>query len=159
MSRVDKPALKGSWLGSLLVFLNPLVKLVLRTPLHWILDRWFLLLEWKGVKTGQSRSTPISYIRDDQGTWATTGDRWPQFVANNPSFRVRMRGKWQPAVAVVEQDAEASKQGHLRIFSEHGWFRFLAGIPKKNGQPDADAVANAIANGRKLVRIELDQTT
>jgi len=157
MSRVEKPALKGSWLGKLLVFLNPVVKLVLRmpAPIHWILSRWFLLLEWTGAKTGQKRSTPVSYIHDDQGTWVTTGDKWPQYVRDNDTFRVRMSGRWYPAKAVVETDPEISRREHERILSEHGWFRFLTGIPKKDGRPDDAAVVSAIAHGRKLVRIEM----
>jgi len=157
MSRVESPALKGSWLGGLLVFLNPLVKLVLRmpAPIRWILDRWFVLLEWTGTKTGQKRSTPISYVRDAQGIWATTGDRWPQFVTGNDSFRTRLRGNWHSAVAVVESDPQLSRREHLRIFKEHGWFRFLAGIPRRGGQPDPKAVDSAIEHGRKLVRIDL----
>src|SRR5262245_817341 len=109
MSRVDTPALKGSWLGKLLVLLNPIVKLLLSLPvLHWPLSHWFLLLNWTGAKTGQPRSTPVSYIHDVEGTWVTTGDRWPQFVAGNPSFRVRMRGHWHEAEALTETDTDAS---------------------------------------------------
>ncbi len=153
MSRVDTPALKGSWIGKVLVLLNPIVKTLLATPLHWPWSRWFLLLAWKGVKTRKPRSTPVSYVRDDTGTFVTTGDKWPAFVIDNPTLRVRLRGKWQPATAVIVTDPQESRREHGRIFSEHGWFRWLAGIPKRDGKPDDAAVAKAIASGRKLVRL------
>ncbi len=155
MSRVDKPALKGSWMGKALFFLNPIVKFLLATPLHWPWSRWFLLLAWTGAKSGQPRSTPVSYVSDETGTFVTTGDRWPAFVTGNPTFRVRMRGSWRAATAVIVADPDESRREHERVFSDHGWFRWLAGIPKRDGKPDDAAVVRAIASGRQLVRIEL----
>jgi hypothetical protein len=155
MGRLDSPQLKGTWLGRLLDYLNPLVKFVLRSPLHAILDRWFVLLSWKGARSGQARATPVSYIRDGTGIWLTTGDRWPAYVKDNPTFRVRLRGRWYPATASVEPDAQVSQREHVRIFSEHGWFRWLAWMPSKDGRPDGSAIATSIAAGRKLVRLDL----
>lgn len=155
MGRVDKPALKGSWLGAALVFLNPVVKALLASPVHWPLSRWFLLLTWTGLQSGRARSTPVSYVRDELGMWVTTGDQWPTFVVDNSSFRVRFAGRWQPARAELIADTDISRQEHERLFAEHGWFRILAGIPKRDGRIDADAIARSIAAGRKLVRIEL----
>jgi hypothetical protein len=155
MSRVDSPALKGTWIGTLLRFLNPIVKGLLASPIHWPLSRWFLLLSWTGSKTGERHSTPVSYVRDDAGIWVTSGDRWTRFAVGNPSFRVRYRGRWSSAQAIVISDPEDSKREHTRIFEAHNWFRLLAGIPKAKGHTDEAAVARAIAAGRKLVRIEL----
>jgi hypothetical protein len=154
MGRVDKPALKGSWLGTALVVLNPIVELLLRSPVHWPLSRWFLLIAWTGQKSGLERSTPVSYVSDEVGTWVTTGDRWPDFACGNPTFRVCHRGRWRPAVAVEVADLADSQREHERIFSVHAWFRILAGIPKHNGKPDSASIARAIAAGRRLIRIE-----
>ena len=154
MGRVESPALRGSWLGTLLRFVNPIVRVLLRSPLHWTVSRWFLLLTWTGQKSGEARSTPVSYVTDDSGTWATTGDRWPEYVIGNPTLRVRLRGHWSPAQALPIEDAELSLREHTRIFAEHGWFRFLAGIPTRNGLPDGAAIAKAIEAGRKLIRID-----
>lgn len=157
MGRVERPALRGSWLGAALNFLNPIVRILLASPLHWTVSRWFLLLAWKGSKTGRARSTPVSYITDASGTWVTTGDRWPLFVIGNPALRVRMRGHWSPASAVLVDDERESVREHTRIFSDHGWFRFLAGIPAREGSPDSLAIAKAIESGRKLIRIVFEE--
>ena len=93
MSRVDSPALRGSWLGALLRFLNPVVRLILASPLHWPLSRWFLLVSWTGAKTGQTHTTPVSYVRDGGALFVTTGDRWTRFAVGNPTFRVRYSGR------------------------------------------------------------------
>jgi hypothetical protein len=157
LGRVEKPALKGSWLGSALLILNPIVKFLLASPLHWPLSRWFLLIEWTGQKTGRAHSTPVSCVRDETGIWVTTGDRWRTFVIGNPSFRVRAGGRWHPARAEIITDPYLSRREHERILSEHGWFRVLAGIPARDGRVDVEALTKAIAAGRTLVKIELDQ--
>ena len=154
MGRVERPALKGSWLGAALVFLNPIVKILLRTPLHWSLSRWFLIIAWTGQKTGRERSTPVSYVADEGGIWVTTGDRWPDYACGNPTFRVRRQGRWQPARALLITDLDLSRREHERIFGQHTWFRILAGIPNRGAHPDPAAIARAISAGRRLVRIE-----
>lgn len=159
MGRVDSPALKGTWLGTLLHFLNPAVRLLLASPLHWPLSRWFLLLSWAGAKTGREHMTPVSYVRDDSGIVVTTGDRWPRFVIGNSSFRVRYRGHWSSATAEEVSDPVESKREHLRIFDRHGWFRWLTWTPKKDGRTDPDAVAREIAAGRKLIRIDVTSSS
>lgn len=154
MSRIDSPALKGTWLGTLLRVVNPVVKILLASPLHWPLSKWFLLLSWTGSKSGKEFRTPVSYVEDDGIVYVTTGDRWPRFVIGNSSFRVRRRGIWAAARAVPIDDPELSLRQHLEIFERHRWFRFLAGIPKKDGHTDERAVERAIAAGRRLIRIE-----
>jgi hypothetical protein len=156
VSRVESPALRGTWIGTLLRFLNPVVRTLLASPLHWPLSRWFLLLSWTGAKTGQAHRTPVSYVLDEAGIVVTTGDRWPRYVIGNPSFRVRNRGRWFSATAAQIDDPEESVREHVRIFQRHNWFRWLAGIPKKDGQTDVDAVGRAIKAGRKLIWIELE---
>jgi hypothetical protein len=155
VSRVESPALRGTWLGVLLQFLNPFMRWLLTSRLHWPLSRWFLLISWTGTQTGKVRSTPVSYVRDEARIFVTTGDRWPRFAVGNPTFRVRYRGQWSFANAVLISDPEDSRQRHMRIFDKHRWFRWLSGIPSVHGHTDGDAVANAIAAGRKLIRIDL----
>ncbi len=155
MSRVDSPALKGTWLGTLLRFLNPMVKLLLASPLHWPLSRWFLLLSWTGSKSGKEFRTPVSYVDDDGIVYVSTGDRWPRFVIGNPSFRVRRRGRLEGRQSRPDRRFPSSRCASTCGSCErHGWFRVLAGIPKKDGHTDEEAVERAIAAGRRLIRIE-----
>ena len=46
MHRDEAPALHGTFLGAALHYLNPIMRAILGSPLHPILDRWFLLLRW-----------------------------------------------------------------------------------------------------------------
>ena len=76
MNRVSRPALRGSLLGVLLRAWNPFMKVILRSPLHWPLSRWFAVLSWTGRKSGRRYSTPVSYVLNDSAAYVTTGDRW-----------------------------------------------------------------------------------
>jgi len=158
VNRVESPALRGTWLGGLLRFLNPFVRWLLASRLHWPLSQWFLLISWTGAQTGRVRSTPVSYVRDEGRIYVTTGDSWPRFAVGNPTFRVRYRGAWSSADAVLISDPEQSRRQHKWIFDQHNWFRVLAGVPKLRGHTDVDAVARAIAAGRKLIRIDFGQS-
>ena len=62
MSRVTRPALRGSLLGTILRTWNPAMKLILNSPVHWPLSRWFAVLSWTGRKSGRHYSTPVSYV-------------------------------------------------------------------------------------------------
>ncbi len=136
--------------------LNPVVRAILASPLHWPLSRWFVLLRWTGEKSGEQRATPVSYVQERRVLYVTAGDKWTEHVVGNATLTVRLRGSWRPATAVLIGDPDDSRREHIRLFTEHGWFRWLAGIPRKrDGKPDEALVAQAIEAGRKLIVIEM----
>ena len=50
-------------------FLNPVMKAVLRSPLHRMASRTIALLHFRGRASGREFVTPLSYVRDDQTVW------------------------------------------------------------------------------------------
>lgn len=158
MDRARHPALRGTWLGSLLRVLNPIVKLVLLSPIHWPLSRWFALLSWTGRKSGRVRTTPVCHVREGTTVWLTTGDRWWQNLQDDGRVRIRLRGRWRDARAVPVVDRDESVREHGRLFRERAFFRRLAGIAAaRDGGPDTAALARAVDAGRTLVRVELPE--
>ena len=154
MNRVDRPALKGSLLGTLLRIWNPVMKAILRSPVHWPLSRWFAVISWTGRKTGRRYSTPVSYVLGDSAMWVTTGDRWWRNVGGG--MELRLRGHAREATPTVIADPAESQREHQRLFRKHRWFRWLSGIPGDGkGGADPAALERAIGAGRVLVRIDL----
>ena len=154
MNRVDRPALKGSLLGTLLRIWNPAMKAILRSPVHWPLSRWFAVISWTGRKTGRRYSTPVSYVLGDSAMWVTTGDRWWRNVGEG--MELRLRGHAREATPTVITDPAESQREHQRLFRKHRWFRWLSGIPGDGkGGADPAALERAIGAGRVLVRIDL----
>ena len=153
MNRVDRPALKGSLLGTLLRIWNPVMKAILRSPVHWPLSRWFAVISWTGRKTGRRYSTPVSYVLGDSAMWVTTGDRWWRNVGRG--MELRLRGHAREATPTVITDPAESLREHQRLFRKHRWFRWLSGIPGDGkGGADPAALERAIGAGRVLVRID-----
>ena len=156
MSRVTNPALRGSPLGTILRVLNPVVRALLGSALHWPLSRWLALLTFTGRKTGQRRTTPVSYVRDDNLAFLTTGDRWARNLSGGAPIEIRIRGQWLAGDAILVTDRAESVATHQRLFREHPWFRSLSGLPAA-GRDGADPVAleQSLEAGRTLVRISL----
>ncbi len=156
MSRVTRPALRGSFLGTVLRLWNPVMREILTSPIHWPLSRWFAVLAWTGRKTGRRHSTPVSFIREGSIVWVTTGDRLWRYVVRDASVQLRLAGRWHHVRVTVVDDEAASASTHKRLFREHAWFRWLSGIPGDGrGGADHDAVQQALRSGRVLVRIDL----
>jgi deazaflavin-dependent oxidoreductase (nitroreductase family) len=129
---------------------------ILESPIHWPLSRWFAVLSWTGRKSGRRYTTPISYVREGSTAWVTTGDKWWHNVVDGAPVRIRIAGRWRDGQATAVSDHAESKSNHERLFREHGWFRWLSGIPgDPSGGADPEAVERALRSGRVLVRIEL----
>jgi deazaflavin-dependent oxidoreductase (nitroreductase family) len=157
VGRVTSPRLRGTWLGTVLRLLNPFLKRLLASPLHPLLSRFFMLLGWTGRKTGRTYTTPVSYVREGDRVFVTTGDRWWRNLVGGGQVRLRIAGRSRTGMAVPLTDREESIAGHARLFRERPFFRRLAGLPAApGGGADPADVARAVDAGRMLVRIDLD---
>lgn len=152
MTRLDRPALRGTALGRLLRLWNPFMKRLLRSPFHWPWSHWFLVIEWTGRKTGRQYRTPVSYLREDTHLLITTGDAWWRNLVGGAPVRVWLKGRQHHATAEAVLAELELLALHERMFAERPAFAILAGIsrPKDRGQ-----ILRAIRGGRKVVRVRL----
>ncbi len=82
---------------------NPLVKFILRSPVHWVMSHNTLLLTFTGRKSGQTYSTPISYARTGQVITLVTSRKhgwWKNMQAPRP-VTVHMQGHPHPGTAHI----------------------------------------------------------
>jgi deazaflavin-dependent oxidoreductase (nitroreductase family) len=114
------------------------------------------LLTVTGRKTGTRRTTPVSYVRDGDLAFLTTGDRWVRNLSGGAPVEIRIRGRWLAGDATPVTDRGESVATHQRLFRAHPWFRALSGLPAA-GRDGADPVAleQTLSAGRTLVRISL----
>src|SRR5918996_2738168 len=148
MSRASAPALRGTLLGTVLRLWNPVMRFLLESRIHWPLSRWFAVIAWTGRKTGRKYSTPVSYVREGDTVFITTGDRWRRNLREGGPVAMRIAGRRRRGVARPILDGTASSAEHERLFRAHPWFRRLAGIPAgPDGGADSAAVARAVASG------------
>jgi hypothetical protein len=152
VSRIKSPALRGTLLGRLLTLWNPVMKRLLRSPLHWPWSRWFTVVEWIGQRTGRRYSTPVAYLLRAGELWVTTGDAWWRNLLSNPLIRVWLAGRQVVADATLVTDRQESVQLHAAMFEARPFFARLAGLPSSPGKAQ---IAAAIDAGRTLLRIRL----
>lgn len=145
-------------LGAALRLLNPIVRGLLASQLHWPLSRWLLLMRWDSAEAGRRRTTPLSYVREGAVVYLTTGDRWSEDLMGGAEVAICLQGRWYDADAMVMTDRDESAAILGRLFRVHPWFRILSGIPKaspdrRDSRADPDALDRALKAGRVLVRV------
>ena len=151
-SRSPSSALRGTLLGRLLTVWNPVMKRLLRSPLHWPWSRWFTIIEWTGRRSGRRYSTPVAYLRRGDEAWVTTGETWWKNLRADPLTQVWLRGRQVTGQATVVTDQADSIQKHSLMFKVMPFFAVLAGLPAR---PAETQIASAVSAGRTLVRIKL----
>jgi F420H(2)-dependent quinone reductase len=109
------------WFRNRLV--NPLVRLLLRSPLHRLLGRSLVILSYQGRKTGRWHSLPCMYARDRQDLYIVPGqpDRkvWWRNLRQPTRVRLRLQGRDLTGTATASSDPEAVAPGLRRYLTRY----------------------------------------
>ena len=116
---------------------NPIIKLLLLSPLHGFASRDILLLEYIGRKSGKKYTVPLSYVKDEADYLMLSLRRrvWWRNMRSEMPVRMRVRGKWIEGVGqAVEERVTAAKDLGIYIQSQsylaqHFDIRMEEGIP------------------------------
>jgi hypothetical protein len=95
---------------------NPLVRAVLRSPLHWLLSGSLVLLSYTGRRTARRITIPVAYAEDAGDLVVFVGrpelKRWWRSLRGGAPVTLRLRGEERSALAeTVTGDAEAIAAG------------------------------------------------
>jgi deazaflavin-dependent oxidoreductase (nitroreductase family) len=136
--------------------INPLVKFLLRSPLHGLLSDRLLLLTFTGRKSGRTYTTPVGYIREDDTLYVITEAPWWKNMRRGAPVTVRVKGRRRSGHAEATDDPEVvaraiqiEVQKHGAAFAEQ---RF--GLSLSSDHPSVAEIADAISD-IKVVTIEL----
>lgn len=103
-------------------FLNPIMRIVLRTPLGRVV-RPFALLEFNGRRTGRRYRVPVGWHEIDSGPIVCTPASWRVNFRDGIPVTVRYRGRRHQLTGTLEDDPErvaailqtiADRRGSLR---------------------------------------------
>jgi hypothetical protein len=93
------------WLFKGLV--NPMMKTILRSPIHGMMSGGLAVITYTGVKSGKKYSTPVAYhVKDEQTIYTFTRSRWHKNLFGGKPVTLRIKGKDYPAMADVITDNE-----------------------------------------------------
>ena len=128
--------------------INPPVKRLLRSPLHGLMSRNTLLLEFTGRKSGRALSTPISYRQDGGAAHCFTNRSfgWWRNLSDGQEVQLTVRGgqlKSRPLVVTDDHDLMSAELT-----------AFLKAVPRdashagvsmdSKGDPDPDDVRRVV---------------
>jgi deazaflavin-dependent oxidoreductase (nitroreductase family) len=154
MSRIDRPALRGTLLGGVIRAWNPVYSAMLRSPLHWPWSTIAIVIEFSGRRTGRSYRTPVHYVEDGERLLLTSGDRWCVNLRGGAPVAVWLRGRRRAATGRVVDDESESIRLHQRMITQRPLFGWLMGLRR----PGTDEqLVRSIRAGRKAIVIELDE--
>jgi hypothetical protein len=83
---------------------NPLVRMLLGSPLHGVLDDSFLVLHLTGRKTGRRYDIPVGYIDMEGKLIVVTVARWRVNLRGGADVEVTLRGCLRPMHALLDED-------------------------------------------------------
>ena len=137
--------------------MNAIPNLVLRSPLHGLMDGKVLLLGFTGRRSGRRYSTPMSYVRVGDEVFMSTEAPWWKNLADGAPVEVRLGGESRRGFAEAltrEEDVAGVLGTILRHYPEYR--RFVGVTLDEAGRPEEETVLGAARRGRVGIRVRLD---
>ena len=74
--------------------INPMMALLLRSPLHFVVSGSLMLITFVGKRSGRSYSTPVRYVRDGATVrcFTSRSTRWWRNLVGGAEVGLRIRG-------------------------------------------------------------------
>ena len=100
---------------------NPVVSMLLGSPLHGVLDHSFLVLHLTGRKTGRRYDIPVGYVDMEGKLTVVTVARWRVNLRGGADVEVTLRGRRRPMHALLEEDPAAVAVSYQAMIDRIGW--------------------------------------
>ena len=99
---------------------NPLMKLLLRSPFHGVVSESLLLLTFTGRKSGREYTTPVGYRYFDDSMVIFTHSDWWKNLRGGATVTLHLRGDRREAEATPITDPADVAEYLARLIDEHG---------------------------------------
>jgi hypothetical protein len=100
---------------------NPLVRMLLGSPLHGVLDDSFLVLHLTGRKTGRRYDIPVNYVDMGGKLSVVTVARWRVNLRGGADLEVTLHGCRRPVHAVLDEDPASVAVSYQAMIDRMGW--------------------------------------
>lgn len=142
------------------MWFNSLMSRILRSPLHFLVSKSIMLLEYTGRRSGRAFQVPVNYWQlagpegEKFGTTSKRGRTWWRNLRGGARVRVHVGGKTYPAQALVVEDESGVAAGLERILQAAPWVgRYLNIRLTPDGAPETEDLARA---AQELVFVETE---
>ncbi|MEH6583343.1 MAG: hypothetical protein V7754_15495 [Halioglobus sp.] len=77
--------------------INPTMNRLLASPWHRVLSKRIMSVSYRGRKSGQEYTTPVSYYREGNTVYCFTNGNWRHNFRSRTEATLRLQGKDYPA--------------------------------------------------------------
>ena len=139
---------------------NPVIKALLRSPLHWPFSKHLILLAFRGRKTGKTYEVVVGRHELDGALLVptgTTGRRWRLNFRGRTSVEVTLEGRRQRGWGELVEEPDEVARVHQLLLDRVGPknARRLGLRVNVDREPTVEELKVPLA-GRGVVRIELE---
>lgn len=99
---------------------NPVLALLLRSPVHRVVSNSLMLLSFRGRKTGKRYVIPVGYLEQGSQLFLFSHAGWAKNFRGGAPVRVRRRGERCAGTATVIEDVETITRVIRLMAERHG---------------------------------------
>lgn len=141
-------------MARLMRIVNPMMRTLLRSPLHGVLSRRMLVITFRGRRSGRTYSTPIAYFPVGSDLFVAGGAPWWRNITDGSTVGLRLRGRHVQARVERMTDAGAIAQALAMILPKNPILgRFMQLQP--GDEVDPANIARAQRRGLAIARLHL----
>ncbi|MEA2199782.1 MAG: hypothetical protein QOI89_378 [Solirubrobacteraceae bacterium] len=154
---MDPPAVEDAKPSkNILRFANPVIKALLRSPLHRVLSKNLMLLTVTGRKTGRAHTFPVGRHQSPDGTFVlSAGGSWRHNLRGGAAVRVTLDGREHPAHATLEEDPDRAAEAFKTMLDRAGPRTLAVKVNVDRSPTPAEIRAALAASGREVAYLRL----
>jgi hypothetical protein len=102
----------------LFLIINPMMRMLLRSPLHFVQSKSLMLITFKGRKSGRLFTTPVRYVRvgDKVRCFTSVENLWWRNLRGGAAVSLRIEGKEAPFWASPIENNPAATRDALKHY-------------------------------------------
>lgn len=138
--------------------INPVTIAIANSALHFVVSQNLIVLHFKGVKTGNPYTIPVSYLEEPRGRLSCVTDRaniWWRNLRHTSEIKVIYKGRLIDARVSVEHEDTQVIADELEALCSHSRIDgFFAKVGYRDGKPIRKDIETAAA-GMTLIKLEI----
>jgi hypothetical protein len=143
---------------ALFAVLNPIFKTLIRSPLHGVASKSLMTMTITGRKSGKRYVVPIGYTQIGDTIYCGTKGGWYKNLRGGAPVILWLRGRDVPATARAIEEQEGLMAAYRAFLPKAQHYAGILGVRvDEQGEPNAQDVASARADGHVVIEIKLNQ--